>query len=200
MKEQYYTIAKSGNAEYKDRASKFIAYAYPVQTINEFKSRLAGLKDLHPKATHYCFAYRLNPDGQLFRVSDDGEPAGTAGKPILGQIDSRQITNVCIIVVRYFGGSLLGVPGLIKAYKTAASMVLQVIPVVRRNVVINYKISFNYMQLNDVMRIIKNKGLEILQQELQLFCSLTVAIAVDQKETVVAEFEKINNVEVIIVV
>ena len=197
MKEQYYTIEKEGSAEFKDRGSKFLAYAYPVSSIEEFKSKLAGLKELHPKATHHCFAYRLKADGELFRVSDDGEPSGTAGKPILGQIDSKQLTNVCIIIVRYFGGTLLGVPGLINAYKTAASMVLQVIPIIRKHVVVNYKISFNYLQLNDVMKIIKSKELEIVQQELQLFCTMTIAIPVNQKEAVVSELEKMKDIEIL---
>lgn len=198
MKQQYNTIERQGTAEFKDRGSKFLAYAYPVNSIDEFKVKLAALKDLHPKATHHCFAYRLNPDGEIFRVSDDGEPSGTAGKPILGQIDSKQLTNVSIIVVRYFGGTLLGVPGLINAYKTAASLVLQVIPIIRKEVLINYKISFNYLQLNDVMKIIKNKELEIIKQELQLFCSMTISIPVNQKEDILSELGKINNVEILV--
>ena len=121
----YNTIEKPATAEFKDRGSKFLAYVYPVQLIEEFKIRLADLKKEHPKAVHHCFAYRLGTDKNNFRVSDDGEPSGTAGRPILGQIDSKELTNVVIIVVRYFGGTLLGVPGLINAYKTSASMVLQ---------------------------------------------------------------------------
>ena len=114
----YYTIEKPSVAEFKDRGSKFIAYAFPITDVIEFKEKLSALKKEHPKAVHHCFAYRMGLDGINFRVSDDGEPSGTAGRPILGQIDSKQITNVLIVVVRYFGGTLLGVPGLINAYKS----------------------------------------------------------------------------------
>ena len=134
----YQSIEKPAIAEYKDRGSKFIAYAFPVNSVNEFKEKLAAIKKEHPKATHHCFGYRLGLDGNNFRVSDDGEPSGTAGRPILGQIDSKKLTNVLIIVVRYFGGTLLGVPGLINAYKTAAALALQVTPVVRKPVEVNY--------------------------------------------------------------
>src|ERR1041385_5907406 len=107
----YYTIERAASAEFKDRGSKFIAHAFPISGVADFKKRLQELKDEHPKAAHYCFAYRIATDGNLFRSSDDGEPSGTAGKPILGQIDSKQLTDLAVIVVRYFGGTLLGVPG-----------------------------------------------------------------------------------------
>ncbi|HEY8971071.1 MAG TPA: YigZ family protein, partial [Puia sp.] len=113
----YYTIEKEATAEFKDRGSKFIGYAIPVSSVDEFKEKLNEVKKLHPKATHHCFAYRLGLDGNVFRVSDDGEPSGSAGRPILGQIDSKELVNVLVVVVRYFGGTLLGVPGLINAYK-----------------------------------------------------------------------------------
>lgn len=131
-KDFYYTIEKSAVAEFKDRGSKFIAYAYSVNTIEACKEKLAEIKKGHPKATHHCFAYRLGLNDDLFRVNDDGEPSGTAGRPILGQIDSRQLTNIMIIVVRYFGGTLLGVPGLINAYKSSAALVLQLTPPVKK--------------------------------------------------------------------
>ncbi|MBL7721167.1 MAG: YigZ family protein, partial [Chitinophagaceae bacterium] len=127
--EYFKTIETTAMAEFRDRGSKFIAFIFPVSDVNDFKARLADIKKEHPKATHHCFAYRIGLDGTNFRVSDDGEPSGSAGRPILGQIDSKQLTNVLIIVVRYFGGTLLGVPGLINAYKSAAAMALQVTPV-----------------------------------------------------------------------
>jgi uncharacterized YigZ family protein len=127
--EFYYTIEKSAFTEYKERGSRFIAYAFPVNTVEEFKNKLNELRKEHAKATHHCFAYRLGLNGINFRVSDAGEPSGTAGKPILGQIDSRQLTDALVVVVRYFGGTLLGVPGLINAYKSAAALVLQLTPV-----------------------------------------------------------------------
>src|ERR1700749_2950277 len=116
-KDFYLTIDKPGTAEYKDRGSKFIAYAYPIESADDFKIHLQKLKKEHPKAEHHCFAYRIGTDGNTYRVNDDGEPSGSAGKPILGQLDSKEVTNVAVIVVRYFGGALLGVPGLINSYK-----------------------------------------------------------------------------------
>ena len=134
----YQTIAQPSFAEFKDRGSRFLAYAYPIKLVEEFKEKLQLLKKEHPKAVHHCFAYRIGLDNNIFRVSDDGEPSGTAGKPILGQIDSKQLTNVLIIVVRYFGGTLLGVPGLINAYKSAAAMALQLTPFIQRPVMVKW--------------------------------------------------------------
>ncbi len=122
--DHYFTIETQAVAEFKDRGSKFLAYSFPLKSTEEFKKHLHVLKKEHPKAVHHCFAYRVGFDGNNFRVSDDGEPSGTAGKQIIGQIDSKNLTNTLVIVVRYFGGTLLGVPGLIVAYKTAASYVL----------------------------------------------------------------------------
>lgn len=172
----YYTIEKTSTAEFKDRGSKFIAYAFPVNDVNDFKEKLAAIKKEHPKATHHCFAYRLGIDGTSYRVSDDGEPSGSAGRPILGQIDSRQVTNTLIIVVRYFGGTLLGVPGLINAYKTAAALSLQVVPVTQKSVLVYYHLQFDYTQMNEVMQIIKQFDCSIEKQEMNLFCSLHIGI------------------------
>src|SRR5437764_3436924 len=133
----YYTIEKPSLAEFKDRGSKFLAYAFPIQLVDDFKKRLKELKEEHPKAAHHCFAYRLGLDGNNFRVSDDGEPSGSAGRPILGQIDSKNIINAGVVVVRYFGGTLLGVPGLINAYKTTTVLALQLVPIVRKPVLVS---------------------------------------------------------------
>ena len=131
--EVYFTIEKTATAEFKERGSKVLAYAWPVKTADQVKECLQEVKKEHPKATHHCFAYRLGTDGLQFRANDDGEPSGTAGKPILGQIDSKQLTDVLVVVVRYFGGTLLGAPGLINAYKMSTAMVLQLIPAVQKN-------------------------------------------------------------------
>lgn len=191
----YYTIERSSTAEFKDRGSKFIAYAFPVADVNDFKEKLAAIKKDHPKATHHCFAYRIGLDGNNFRVSDDGEPSGSAGRPILGQVDSRQITNVLIVVVRYFGGSLLGVPGLINAYKTAAALSLQVTPVIQKPVMIDYNLQFDYTQLNEVMRIIKQFDCVVLKQELQLFCSMKIGVPRNRKDEVIFKLKEIKNME-----
>ncbi|MEX1201865.1 MAG: YigZ family protein [Ferruginibacter sp.] len=174
--EFYNTIVQTGQAELKDRGSKFIAYAFPIVTTDDVKKALATLKKEHPKAVHHCYAYRIGLDGNQFRVNDDGEPSGTAGKPILGQLDSKQVTNTCIVVVRYFGGTLLGVPGLIQAYKTAASLVLQVIPIVPKPVMKKYSVQFDYTQMNDIMLIVKQLNGTVLQHQQQLFSSMDVEI------------------------
>lgn len=172
----YKTITQPAQAEFKDRGSRFIAYAFPVNTTDDFKKRLNELKDEHPKAAHHCFAYRLGTDGNAFRASDDGEPSGTAGKPVLGQLDSKGLTNAAVVVVRYFGGTLLGVPGLINAYKTAASLALQLAPVMERPVLVQYALEFDYTLMNDVMIFVKRYGGSVLQNEAQLFCRLVVGI------------------------
>lgn len=194
--EFYYTIEKTAVAEFKDKGSKFIAYAFPIKTADDFKERLNDLKKEHPKATHHCFAYRIGLDGNNFRVSDAGEPSGTAGKPILGQIDSKQLTNTLVVVVRYFGGTLLGVPGLINAYKTATSLVLQVAHLIQKTVEVQYKVDFDYTCMNDVMIIVKQTGCSIIKQEIQLFCHLIIGIPKTRLQEVVYRLEELRNVEV----
>lgn len=196
IKDYYNTIEASSIAEFRDRGSKFIAYAFPIATVNDFKERLAQVRKEHPKATHHCFAYRLGLDGTVFRVSDDGEPSGSAGRPILGQIDSKQVTNVVIIVVRYFGGSLLGVPGLINAYKTAASLALQVTAVVQQPVLVNYHIQFDYTQMNEIMRITKQFECRVSHLETQLFCSLDAGIPRNRLDDVLYKLRELRGVEI----
>jgi len=191
----YRTVEKESMAEYKDRGSRFLAYVFPVSSSDDFKKRLKALKEEHPKAVHHCFAYRLGTDGNQFRSSDDGEPSGSAGRPILGQLDSRQLTNVGIVVVRYFGGTLLGVPGLIHAYKTAASLALQLIPVVKKPVLIRMRLQFDYTILNDVMRIVKKYECVILHQEMNLFCSLEIGVPRSVLELCTSHFQNLKNVE-----
>jgi uncharacterized YigZ family protein len=169
MLEVYQTIEKSAFAEFKERGSKFIAIAFPIQTSDDFKAQLQVLKKEHPKAVHHCFAYRLGLDGNNFRVSDDGEPSGSAGRPILGQIDSKLLTNTAVIVVRYFGGTLLGVPGLINAYKTATVMALQLVPIVEKAVELVYELQFDYTRMNEVMIICKQFGCTVIGQERSAF-------------------------------
>jgi uncharacterized YigZ family protein len=191
----YQTIEKRSVAEFKDRGSRFLAYAFPISSTDNFKKRLKELKEEHSKAVHHCFAYRIGTDGNNFRTSDDGEPSGSAGRPILGQIDSKQLSNVAIIVVRYFGGTLLGVPGLINAYKTAASFALQLNPIVKKPVLINYRLQFDYTILNDVMRIIKKNDCVILKQELQLFCMIEASIPGSQLELCILPLKSLKSME-----
>ncbi len=192
----YNTIEKTAVAEYKDRGSKFLAYVYPLKEVSDFKEKLAALKKEHPKAVHHCFAYRLGLDGNNYRVSDDGEPSGTAGRPILGQIDSKQLTNVLIVVVRYFGGTLLGVPGLINAYRTAASLALQITPVVQKPVLLPYRLQFDYTQMNDVMKVVKQFDCAVQKQETVLFCVLEMGIPRNRLDEVLFRLKELRGVEV----
>jgi len=169
--------------------------AYPLVSVNDFKEKLNIVKKEYPKASHYCFAYRLGIEGLEFRVSDDGEPSGSAGRPILGQIDSKQLTHVLVIVVRYFGGTLLGVPGLINAYKTSAALALQVTPAVQRSVLIYYRLQFDYTQMNDIMKVIKQSDCEVISQELNLFCIMEIGIPKKNLEYILLRINEIRGVE-----
>lgn len=191
----YYTIERAGIAEFKDRGSRFIAYAWPIGSVDDFRKQMEGIKKEHPKASHHCFAYRIGLDKNIYRVSDAGEPSGTAGKPILGQIDSKQLTNVLVVVVRYFGGTLLGVPGLINAYKTAASLVLQVTPAVQKPVEVSYKLQFDYTVMNEVMMVVKQCNCSVLQQEMQLFCNMTIGIPKNRFDEVMFRLNDIKGLE-----
>jgi uncharacterized YigZ family protein len=172
----YYTIEQPSMAEFKDRGSKFFAFAYPAKDIDSCKKILSQLKKEHGKAVHHCLAYRLGVDGSTFRVSDDGEPAGSAGRPILGQIDSKGLTNVLVVVVRYFGGTLLGIPGLINAYKTATALALQLSPIIKKPIEIAYELNFDYHQMNEVMLLVKQYNCSVVEQSAQLFIQLQIGI------------------------
>ena len=189
------TIEKPVKAEYKDRGSKFIGYAYPVQSVDEFKIHLNILKKEHSKAVHHCFAYRLGSDGNNFRVSDDGEPSGTAGRPILGQIDSKQLTNVLIIVVRYFGGTLLGVPGLINAYKTSTALALQQAVIIKKPVTKNLEMQFEYTQINELMQLFRKCECEIINRKMGLFCVFKLEVPVKNFQLLIDLSKTMKGVE-----
>ena len=193
--ESYKTIDQPAVAEYKDRGSKFLAFANPILKVEDFKKQFQYLKKEHPKASHHCFAYRIGTDGNTFRVSDDGEPAGSAGKPILGQIDSKELTNIAVIVVRYFGGSLLGVPGLINSYKTVTSLVLQLTPIVKKQIEENYIVNFDYTLVNEVMIILKQCHCTIMSQDMQLFCTITTGIPKSRLTEVLYRLQELQNVD-----
>jgi len=197
QKESYNTIGQQSVAEFKDRGSRFLAYAFPIKNVDEFKNHLQLLKKEHPKAVHHCFAYRIGFDRNNFRVSDDGEPSGSAGKPILGQIDSKELTNTLVIVVRYFGGTLLGVPGLINAYKSATAMTLQLTTIIAKAVEINYTLQFDYTQMNDVMILLKKYNCTIISQEAQLFCILKAGVPLSRLEEFLYKINDLRNVEVL---
>jgi len=165
MKDSYRTIALPSTGEFKDRGSKFIAYAWPVRTEEEALRHLEALRKEHFKARHHCFAWRFEPDGNRFRANDDGEPSGTAGRPILGQIDSFRLTYVLVVVVRYFGGTLLGTSGLINAYREAAADALRAAAIEEKIVSDHFALHFDYALMPNVMNAVKKLGLEILKEE-----------------------------------
>jgi uncharacterized YigZ family protein len=194
--EIYYTIEKTATAEFKDRGSRFIAYACPVKSPEEFKATLNEIKKEHPKATHHCFAYRLGLDGNTFRVSDDGEPSGSAGRPILGQIDSKGLVNVLVVVVRYFGGTLLGVPGLINAYRSAAALALQMTPLVQKQVEQEFRVHFDYTQMNEVMMMVRQYNCRVVRQDIQLFCDMVLAVPGSRVAELSYKLRELRNVEI----
>lgn len=193
----YNTIVQEGTAEYKDRGSTFIGHVFPVRNLEECKIRIKEIKKAHAKANHHCFAYRLGTDGLQFRSSDAGEPSGTAGKPILGQIDRLEVTDVLVVVVRYFGGTLLGIPGLINAYKTTASLALQMTPAVTKNIEKSYRLSFDYTLMNNVMQIIKHYDCTLVKEEMQLFCMMEIKIPVLHLEACLDKLQDMQQLELI---
>jgi len=190
----YYTIEQPSMAEFKDRGSKFLAFAYPAKDIETCKKLLAQLKKEHGKAVHHCLAYRLGVDGSTFRVSDDGEPAGSAGRPILGQIDSKELTNVFVVVLRYFGGTLLGIPGLINAYKTATALALQLSPIIKKPIEIPYELNFDYHQMNEVMMLVKHYNCSVVEQTVQLFIQLHIGIPKNRLDEVLEKLGSLSAV------
>ena len=176
IKDTYNTLEKAvENILFKEKNSKFIGYAYPITSENEVKTHIENLKKEHFSARHWCYAYQIGTETLRFRANDDGEPSNSAGMPIYGQIQSFEITNVLIIVVRYFGGVKLGVGGLISAYKTTAQLTLEEADIVEKTIDKHYKITFDYKNMNKVMRIIKEKNIDIVHQKMELNCEIEIA-------------------------
>jgi uncharacterized YigZ family protein len=193
----YKTILAPSESIFRDRGSKFLAFAYPVTSDNDIKGIVAILKTEHPKANHHCWAIRLGIDRSVFRINDDGEPSGTAGRPILNTLLFRNVTNTLVVVVRYFGGTLLGVPGLINAYKTATEMALDAAQVVKKTVNDIYTITFDYLQMNDVMRIIKDEQLQVLEQISELNCQVKFSVRKTQVEQIISKLDKVSGVKAV---
>lgn len=192
----YKMLSAPGDGLYKEKGSKFIATAFTVTSEDEVKQALAEVKKKYYDARHHCYAYMIGPDKSCFRSSDDGEPSGTAGKPILNQILSKDVTNVCVIVVRYFGGIKLGVSGLINAYKTAAREALDNAVIVEKTVNEVYSLEFPYALMNDVMRVLKEEGLEQQNPRFEMDCYLEFSTRKNEAEKTVAKFKNIFGVTV----
>jgi uncharacterized YigZ family protein len=191
----YLTIEKSTEAIYKDKGSKFLAFAYPVENDQQIKEILNQLKKEHDTANHHCYAYRLGADKMNYRANDDGEPNNTAGKPILGQIQSNDLTNILIVVVRYFGGTLLGVSGLINAYKKSAADVIKVSSIIEKQILFHYTIQFYFEHLNDVMKLLKQLECKITNQQFDNNCEICFSIRKANSEQCEEKLKKIEGLK-----
>lgn len=196
MDDKYKTIKASSTGIFKDRGSKFIAIAHPVECIEDVKNIQEIVKKEYRDARHHCYAYRIGTGDDNWRVNDDGEPSGTAGKPIFGQIQSFELSNILIIVVRYFGGTLLGVGGLINAYRNAAREALINSEIIEKTVNVILSISFPYEKMNDVMKLIKDEKLIQSNQIFDLSCSLDIQLRASIEERILSSLQKIENISV----
>lgn len=191
----YQTILKKSNGIFKEKGSKFIAHAYPVNNLETIKTIIHELKKEFYDARHICYAYRLGYDGEDYRINDDGEPSGTAGKPIYGQLLSHEITNVLVTVIRYFGGTKLGVSGLINAYKSATIDALNNNKIEDRIIYQSLNLSFSYPQMNAIMKIVKNFNLVVLAQDFKLKCTMQLAVRLNDYQNIKSQLQKIDGVQ-----
>jgi len=196
-KDTYKTITKpSDEVLFKDKNSKFFGYAFPVINENDIKSHIESLKKQHHSARHWCYAYQLGTEKIVYRANDDGEPSNSAGQPIYGQIQSFDVTNILIVIVRYFGGVKLGVGGLINAYKTAAKLALEQSKVVEKTINVDYLITFDYKNMNKVMRIIKEKQIKIVNQKLELDCQIHISVRKKDAQSIFEIFDHLYEVKI----
>lgn len=197
MTDTYKTIEKpSDEVLFKEKNSKFFGYAFPVQSENEVKEILDQLKKQHYTARHWCYAYQIGTKTKIYRANDDGEPNNSAGMPIYGQIQSFDVANVLVVVVRYFGGVKLGVGGLVTAYKTGAQMALEAAEIVEKTINTHFLIRFDYKNMNKVMRVIKEKNLNVVNQVLELDCLIEISCRLTQKEEIFNAFDHIFEVSI----
>ncbi len=177
---------------YKDKGSKFIGYSFPILSEEEAKSHILDLKKKHHAARHWCYAWRIGVKNKQYRVNDDGEPSNTAGQPIYGQILSKDVTNILVVVVRYYGGINLGVGGLITAYKTTAKLILEESAIIQKTIKVNFQINFEYVDMNKVMKIIKDQKLTILKQHMELNCEFIVEVRESNASKIMQMFEDLR--------
>jgi uncharacterized YigZ family protein len=189
------TISKPSEGIFRDKGSRFMAYLFPIQSDAEIKDIIAELKSIHPKARHHCWAMRLSQDRSIFRLNDDGEPSGTAGRPILNTLLSDDLTNVLAVVVRYFGGTLLGVPGLINAYKTATIEAIQASEIIEKTVDLLFKIEFGHPVMNEVMKVVKEENIKIFNLSFDLKCTFDLEIRQSLVNKVIGRLEKIEGLK-----
>jgi len=193
------TISKaSSESLYKEKGSKFLGYAFPVKNEEEIQPFIEKLKSEHHKARHWCYAWRIGTlSEQKYRINDDGEPSGTAGLPIYGQILSKELTDILVVVVRYFGGTKLGVSGLVAAYKIAAQMVLEQAEIITKTIDNVYEISFSYADQNKVLRVLKTNTVEIISQKMELDCIYHISIRKSESERVIQAISELRCVKIV---
>lgn len=192
IQDSYKSIAAEAKGLFKDNGSRFIAHAYPVETEEEVKEIIAALKKEYYDARHHVYAYRLGYKGDRFRANDDGEPSGSSGRPVLGQIDSNGLSDILVVVVRYFGGIKLGIPGLIRAYKTSTADALANAQIVEKIASKVYRLHFGYMSMNGVMKVLKDMGLEQKNQSFDMECSIDTTVRLSAVDTFL---ERIGDIE-----
>ncbi|MEM7087021.1 MAG: YigZ family protein [Bacteroidota bacterium] len=196
-KDTYQTIIKASDESlFKDRGSKFYGYAFPVTSEEEIKTQIENLKKQHHTARHWCYAWQLGMEYDTYRANDDGEPSNSAGMPIYGQLQSFDVTNVLVVVVRYFGGTKLGVGGLVQAYKTAAQMALENSTIIQKTINVHFLLKFDYPEMNVVMRIIKDEKIKIVKQQMELSCELEIAVRKKDCERIFNLFDTTYKVEI----
>jgi uncharacterized YigZ family protein len=195
--DSYKTIAKPAEGNYSEKRSKFLAYAFPVQNEQEVKQRLAEIQKKHWDARHHCYAYILGPHKDAYRLNDNGEPSGTAGRPIYGQLLSKDLTNTLVIVVRYFGGIKLGVSGLQNAYKVAAREALDAAFIEERTVQKIYRVTFEYVKMNDIMQVLKDPNIQILDRQSYMQCIYTISVRQREADRITEALRKIPMTEVV---
>ena len=196
LTDTYKTIRNTSEGIYREKGSKFLSFAFPVINEDVIKENIQKIKQKYFDATHHCYAWKLGIDDNHFKINDDGEPSGTAGKPVLGQIKSRQLTNILIVVVRYFGGIKLGTSGLINAYKSAASDVIMNAAIIEKTVNDHYNIFFQYSAMNDVMKIVKDENAEIIDRQFGLNCSLNLSIRHSNSCNLISKLQKVETVKI----
>lgn len=189
--DSYKTIAKPAEGNYSEKRSKFLAYAFPVQSEEEIKQRLAEIQKKHWDARHHCYAYILGPHKDAYRLNDNGEPSGTAGRPIYGQLLSKDLTNTLVIVVRYFGGIKLGVSGLQNAYKVAAREALDAATIVERTIQETYRVTFEYVKMNDIMQILKDPEVQVLDRQSFMQCIYTISVRQREADRITTALRKV---------
>jgi len=192
---KYWTVQKTSEGFHKVKGSKFYGYAYSTYTEKEVKTFLNKVKALHPKAGHHCYAWRLGMTEDQYRINDDGEPSGTAGKPIFGQIRSAELRNILIVVVRYFGGTKLGVPGLIAAYKSTAEVTIQNAIRIEKEVLDYFLVQFDYTIMNQVMPVMKRSEIQIVKQDFDEACQIRFSVKQADKESIILVLDKIEGLK-----